>query len=79
MSHELSEEQVEELKQAFDTFDKDGNGTITTDELSNVMTSLGQSPSEEDLEQFIQQLGGDDGRVRFDQFLSFSAKFLNAQ
>ncbi|KAL6280016.1 hypothetical protein ACE6H2_016897 [Prunus campanulata] len=79
MSHELSEEQVEELKQAFDTFDKDGNGTITTDELSNVMTSLGQSPSEEDLEEFIQQLGGDDGRVRFDQFLNFSAKFLNAQ
>ncbi|PQQ06257.1 calmodulin-like [Prunus yedoensis var. nudiflora] len=79
MSHELSEEQVEELKQAFDTFDKDGNGTITTDELSNVMTSLGQSPSEEDLEEFIQQLGGDDGRVRFDQFLNFSAKFLNTQ
>lgn len=79
MSHGLSDEQVEELKQAFDTFDKDGNGTITTDELSNVMTSLGQNPSEEELEEFIQQLGGDDGRVRFDQFLNFSAKFLNAQ
>ncbi|XP_008238455.1 PREDICTED: calmodulin-like [Prunus mume] len=79
MSHELSDEQVEKLKQAFDNFDKDGNGTVTTDELSNVMTSIGQSPSEEELEEFIQQMGGEDGRVRFDQFLKFMAKFMNAQ
>ncbi|ONI06536.1 hypothetical protein PRUPE_5G066900 [Prunus persica] len=79
MSHELSDDQVEKLKQAFNNFDKDGNGTVTTDELSNVMTSIGQNPSEEELEEFIQQMGGDDGRVRFDQFLKFMAKFMNAQ
>ncbi|KAI5328320.1 PREDICTED: calmodulin [Prunus dulcis] len=79
MSNELSDDQVEKLKQAFNNFDKDGNGTVTTDELSNVMTSIGQNPSEEELEEFIQQMGGDDGRVRFDQFLKFMAKFMNAQ
>ncbi|ONI06532.1 hypothetical protein PRUPE_5G066700 [Prunus persica] len=76
MDSDMTDEQVEELKQAFNIFDKDGNGTITTDELSNVLTSLGQTPSEEELEEFLQQMGGDNGRVRFDQYLVFMEKLM---
>jgi len=40
--HDLSDEQVAEFREAFLLFDKDGDGTITTKELSTVMRSLGQ-------------------------------------
>ena len=39
---QLSEEQIDELKESFSLFDRDGDGTITTKELGTVMRSLGQ-------------------------------------
>ena len=38
--------QVKEFKDAFAIFDKDGGGSITTQELGDVMRSLGQKPSQ---------------------------------
>ena len=46
----LTEEQVAEFKEAFSLFDKDGDGTITTKELGTVMRSLGQNPTEAELQ-----------------------------
>ena len=42
----LTEEQIIEFREAFQAFDKDGNGSITTKELGTVMRSLGQNLSE---------------------------------
>ena len=50
MADELTEEQIEEFKEAFSLFDKDGDGTITTKELQTVMRSLGQNPTEAELQ-----------------------------
>ena len=50
MADELTEEQIEEFKEAFSLFDKDGDGTITTKELQTVMRSLGQNPTESELQ-----------------------------
>ena len=36
----LTKEQIQEFKEAFSLFDKDGDGTITTKELQTVMRSL---------------------------------------
>lgn len=46
MSHGLNNQQVQELKDVFAMFDKDGNGSISTGELKSVMESLGQNASE---------------------------------
>uniref|UniRef100_W5MGE4 Troponin C, skeletal muscle n=2 Tax=Holostei TaxID=1489100 RepID=W5MGE4_LEPOC len=40
----LSEEMVAEFKAAFDMFDTDGGGDISTKELGTVMRMLGQNP-----------------------------------
>merc|ERR1712212_867825 len=45
----LSEEMLAEFKAAFDMFDTDGGGDISTAELGTVMKMLGQNPSREEL------------------------------
>ena len=45
-------------------FDKDGNGRITADELIDVMTSLGQKPSENEVDAMIRQ-ADQDGKTKF--------------
>ncbi|KIH53430.1 EF hand, partial [Ancylostoma duodenale] len=44
----LTEEEIEEFKEAFLLFDKDGNGTISTKELGIAMRALGQNPTEQE-------------------------------
>lgn len=50
---------VSELKQAFRIFDKDDDGTISTQELGTVMRSLGQNPSESELLDIIKEVDVD--------------------
>jgi calmodulin len=38
----LTDEQIAEFKDAFSLFDKDGDGSITLEELATVMRSLGK-------------------------------------
>ena len=47
---------VTEFREAFSLFDKDGDGTITTKELGTVMRSLGQNPSEDELQDMVNEV-----------------------
>lgn len=44
---QLSPEEIDEFREAFMMFDKDGNGTMSTKELGVAMRSLGQNPTEQ--------------------------------
>ena len=44
---ELTDEQIEEFREAFNLFDLDGGGSIDESELGTVMRSLGQNPPPE--------------------------------
>uniref|UniRef100_A0A9J7X7S7 Calmodulin n=1 Tax=Cyprinus carpio carpio TaxID=630221 RepID=A0A9J7X7S7_CYPCA len=67
-----------EFKEAFSLFDKDGDGTITTKELGTVMRSLGQNPTEAELQDMINEevdemireadIDGD-GQVNYEEFV----------
>ncbi len=50
---------VSEFKEAFALFDKDGDGSITTKELGTVMRSLGQNPTESELQDMINEVDAD--------------------
>jgi len=77
MSHNLTEQQVEEFKEAFQIFDSDGSGSITTKELATVMRSLGQVPTEEDVKQMIEDVDSDkSGTIDFKEFLGLMDKVL---
>merc|ERR1711979_144430 len=62
-------------KEAFSLFDKDGDGTITTKELGTVMRSLGQNPTEAELQDMINEVDADgNGIVDFPEFLSLMSR-----
>ncbi|KAJ4465041.1 calmodulin-like protein [Lentinula edodes] len=74
-SDQLSEEQINEFKEAFSLFDKDGDGTITTLELGTVMRSLGQNPTDAELQDMINEVDVDgNGTIDFKEFLSMMEK-----
>lgn len=54
-----------ELREAFSLFDKDGSGTISNEELEVVMKSLGQNPTEEELQEMIREVDVDGKRYLF--------------
>ena len=55
-----------EFKEAFSLFDKDGDGTITTKELGTVMRSLGQNPTEAELQDMINEVDADGEKKHFE-------------
>jgi len=72
---QLTEEQIAEFKEAFSLFDKDGDGTITTKELGTVMRSLGQNPTEAELQDMINEVDADgNGTIDFPEFLTLMAR-----
>ncbi|MCJ8748675.1 hypothetical protein PDJAM_G00167500 [Pangasius djambal] len=55
----LPEDEVEEIREAFKVFDRDGNGFISKQELGMAMRSLGYMPNEVELEVIIKRLDMD--------------------
>ena len=67
---ELTEEQRQEIKEAFDLFDTDGSGTIDAKELKVAMRALGFEPKKEDIKRMISELDTEgNGVIEFSQFL----------
>eukprot|EP00090_Calanus_glacialis_P000410 TRINITY_DN10246_c0_g1_i2.p1 TRINITY_DN10246_c0_g1~~TRINITY_DN10246_c0_g1_i2.p1 ORF type:complete len:163 (-),score=61.92 TRINITY_DN10246_c0_g1_i2:22-471(-) len=76
MAEKLSEEQVAELKQAFNEFDVDGGGTINTKELGYAMRAMGMNPTEPEILDLINEFDTDcSGQIEFPEFCNMmSAK-----
>ncbi len=68
MSDENS--RFQEIKEAFNVFDKDNDGFITIKELGTVMRSLGHNPTEGELQDMIKLYDKDEsGTIDFPEFL----------
>merc|ERR1719494_873087 len=67
----LTEEQIEEFRDAFSTFDRDQSGYITTKELAHILRSLGLNPTEKQLCQLINEVDFDgNGKIDFIEFVN---------
>ncbi|XP_077867089.1 neo-calmodulin-like isoform X2 [Saccoglossus kowalevskii] len=73
----LNDEDKAEFWEAFSLFDKNGDGTISIWELGTVMRSLGQNPTEDELQEMIKEVDEDgNGEIDFEEFLTMMAKKL---
>mmetsp|Transcript_31619 Transcript_31619/g.50483 ORF Transcript_31619/g.50483 Transcript_31619/m.50483 type:complete len:190 (-) Transcript_31619:573-1142(-) len=69
---EISPERLEQLKQAYSVFDKDGDGEVTEREFAHVMKCLGQNHTEEEISAMFEQVDTDgSGMIDFEEFLDF--------
>ncbi|ORX73619.1 calmodulin [Linderina pennispora] len=75
MSEKFNEEQINEYREAFSLFDRDNDGSITAQELGTVMRSVGQKPTEAELQDMINEVDKDgNGTIDFAEFLSLMAR-----
>lgn len=79
MVDQLSQEIIEELKEAFKVFDPKGTGFISTKQLGTLMRSLGQNPSELEIQNFLNTLVENCETIDFSIFLSFIAPILKEE
>ncbi|XP_031098495.1 calmodulin-like protein 8 [Ipomoea triloba] len=75
MANVLNEDQIMEFQEAFSLFDKDGDGSITVEELATVIRSLDQNPTEEELQEMMNDVDtGNNGAIEFKEFLNALSK-----
>ncbi len=69
MAERLIEEQIAEFKEAFTTFDKDGDGMITIKEMGELLHSLGQIPTETEKQELMSSVDITLDKIDFGDFL----------
>jgi Ca2+-binding EF-hand superfamily protein len=68
--NELTEEQKQEIKEAFDLFDTENSGVIDAKELKVAMRALGFEPKKEEVRRILQEIDKNgEGVIRFEEFL----------
>ena len=61
---------TDEMRKLFRTFDRDGNGFISSSELRKVMKRLGTRISTEEVERMVRKADADgDGKVSYEEFV----------
>ncbi|XP_072482447.1 centrin-2 isoform X2 [Notamacropus eugenii] len=77
---ELTEEQKQEIREAFDLFDTDGTGTIDVKELKVAMRALGFEPKKEEIKKMIADIDKEGtGKISFNDFLAVMTQKMNQE
>ncbi|TFK16149.1 Centrin-2 [Platysternon megacephalum] len=75
---ELTEEQKQEIREAFDLFDTDGSGSIDVKELKVAMRALGFEPKKEEVKKMIADIDKEgSGTIDFEDFLAMMTQKMN--
>jgi len=70
----FSDEQVEEFREAFKIFDKDGGGTISIGEIRSIMDGRGERLSDKELANLMEAIDEDrSGEIDFNEFVKMMA------
>lgn len=78
MADLLSLEQISELREAFSVFDKDGDGSITVHDLTEVFKAMGQNINVADATRMVAEADLDaNGTVDFPEFLTMVASRMH--
>jgi Ca2+-binding EF-hand superfamily protein len=65
------------LKSAFNSFDREKTGSISTDTVEEILRLMGQPFNRQTLEEMIEEVDEDkSGRLEFEEFIILAAKFI---
>ncbi len=68
--NELTEEQRQEIKEAFDLFDTESTGVIDAKELKVAMRALGFEPKKEEVRRILQEIDkSGEGVIKYEEFV----------
>lgn len=74
---ELTDEQLATFEKAFKAVDKDGSGSISTNELGTLLRQLGQNPTEDDLRDLLAVADADgSGTLDFAEFVPLIVRMI---
>uniref|UniRef100_A0A7N0TG36 EF-hand domain-containing protein n=1 Tax=Kalanchoe fedtschenkoi TaxID=63787 RepID=A0A7N0TG36_KALFE len=74
-----AEAQIEELRQVFRRFDVNGDGKISSSELGAMITSLGQTATEAEIQRMIIEADKDgDGFISLEEFIEINIKDVDS-
>jgi len=77
--NDLTEEQRQEIKEAFDLFDSEGNGVIDAKELKVAMRALGFEPKKEEVKRILGEIDRTgEGVIKYEEFMDLmTQKMVN--
>ncbi|OAF64053.1 Calcium-binding allergen Ole e 8 [Intoshia linei] len=71
MTERLSEDEISIFQEAFSLFDQNNDGLISKNELLHVLKSIGENPTESELDAMMSRVDTDDnGTIDFTEFLT---------
>ena len=74
---QLTTTQKLELQEAFDLFDKDGDGTISANELGSLFRCFGSRKTPEELDEILKKYDDDgSGEIEFEEFVAMMAETI---
>ena len=78
MADKIPADKYSECKEIFDLFDKNGDGSISSTELDNLLRALGAKPTPEEIQEMINEVDKDNsGRIEFNEFLELYSRKMN--
>ena len=78
--YHFTDEQIETFRDIFSQFDRDGDGTLATKYVGTIMRSLGQSPTEAELQYIICKVDADgSGFMDFSEFITMMANHMKEE
>ena len=78
MEH-LSEEEISEFREIFNLVDRDGGGSISSEELGELMDTLGIDASPEEVQAMIAEIDEDgNGDIDFEEFVAVMSRKVSA-
>ena len=79
MAEKATSERIKELSEMFKTFDKDGDGKITFDELKEELQNIGDFKTDKEILQMIREVDLDkNGTIEFNEFAIYFDKQIGS-
>jgi len=78
-AEDLGEDELAEFREMFNLVDRDGGGSISNQELGELMDTLGINATQDEIDLMIQEIDQDsNGEVDFEEFVAVMSRKVNA-